>query len=312
MCVLKTARANVKGPGSMWPKRRSGVLPAAPAPGRVPRPLSPSAGKDSRTHGPAPGAAPASEAASPRPVCPTALLCPPSGRRGLIPPGRLDSRRPDARPGANGQARAGQSEGATRTHGAPAAWPRSRRGGGGEMGGPKRPFPRASLPRPPSLLPPSGPVTSAASGLAVRAASGPLRSERRDRRRAVTARMGPLGAGGRPPPAVRTPQGPAVGSALLSASAACGHQQGALETPRSQASGTPGPRNPSPRVPWTGGSALGNRSRLTRAQGALEPPLALFLKDFFKTKILLKISLTFNNNKSFNFLIVLMKFLFER
>lgn len=77
MCVLKTARANVKGPGSIWPKRRSGVLPAAPAPGRVPRPLSPSAGKDGRTHGPAPGAAPASEAASPRPVCPTALLCPP-------------------------------------------------------------------------------------------------------------------------------------------------------------------------------------------------------------------------------------------
>lgn len=125
MCVLKTARANVKGPGSIWPKRRSRVLPAAPAPGRVPRPLSPSAGKDSRTHGPAPGAAPASEAASPRPVCPTALLCPPSGRRGLIPPGRLDSRRPDARPGANGQARAGQSEGARRTHGAPAAWPRA-------------------------------------------------------------------------------------------------------------------------------------------------------------------------------------------
>lgn len=185
-------------------------------------------------------------------------------------------------------------------------------GRGGEMGGPKRPFPRASLPRPPSLLPPSGPVRSAASGLAVGAASGPLRSERRDRRRAVTARMGPLGGRGRPPPAVRTPQGPAVGSALLSASAACGHQQGALETPRSQAGGTPGPRNPSPRVPWTGGSALGNRSRLTRAQGALEPPLALFLKDFFKTKILLKISLTFNNNKSFNFLIVLMKFLFER
>lgn len=109
-----------------------------------------------------------------------------------------------------------------------------------------------------------------------------------------------------------TPQGPAVGSALLSASAACGHQQGALETSRSQASGTPGPRNPSPRVPWTGGSALGNRSRLTQAQGALEPPLTLFLKDFFKTKILLKISLTFNNNKSFNFLTVLMKFLLER
>lgn len=37
MCVLKTARANVKGLGSIWPKRRSGVLPAAPAPGRVPR-----------------------------------------------------------------------------------------------------------------------------------------------------------------------------------------------------------------------------------------------------------------------------------
>lgn len=167
-------------------------LPRAVSPG----PLSPSAGKDSRTHGPAPGAAPASEAASPRPVRPTALLCPPSGRRGLIPPGRLDSRRPDARPGANGQARAGQSEGAGRTHGAPAAWPRFRRGGGLGRGGPKRPFPRASLPCPPSLLPPSGPVRSAASGLAVRAASGPLRSERRDRRRAVTARMGPLGAGG--------------------------------------------------------------------------------------------------------------------
>lgn len=140
MCVLKTARANVKGPGSIWPKRRSGVLPAAPAPGRVPRAPEPFCRQGQPHSRPCPRSCPASEAASPRPVCPTALLCPPSGGRGLIPPGRLDSRRPDARPGANGQARAGQSEGAGRTHGAPAAWPRSRRGGE-EMGGRSAPFP---------------------------------------------------------------------------------------------------------------------------------------------------------------------------